>query len=424
MYSKTAKTEPARLPVFITAVVIRLALFQSTLISSALQHRPELVSPQTSFRSLLEGVYLRRLGYDPYDGGTFVHPPDYLGFFSLFGRHLPVIAPYVWILLDIVGALALVEIWTTRLGHHSLSKGRESLVAALYLFNPYTIATCVALTTTSVDNSLLLLTIALAAQKRAIPASLLFALSSRTAAYPICLLPALAMLVTPSCKGASVGRSAAILLVACGGSFLSSTSLSQSGMLCYWKSIVGLPFLTPNVGMWWYFFTEMFDHFRHFFLGVFQFHCVIYVIPVCIRLRHDPLLAMAILLSIFATWKSYPTLGDMNVPAGLLACFPEVLTELKHPLFSLTVYAYTFILLPLLHSLWLVRGTGNANFFYAATMVHGLNSSLAIVDVLGASIRTGAKARLVLPAVDLEDDKPDSRKGEMQLVQLLSAVDP
>ena len=31
-----------------------------------------------------------------------------------------------------------------------------------------------------------------------------------------------------------------------------------------------MPDLTPNVGMWWYFFTEMFDHFRPFFLGVFQ----------------------------------------------------------------------------------------------------------------------------------------------------------
>ncbi len=28
--------------------------------------------------------------------------------------------------------------------------------------------------------------------------------------------------------------------------------------------------LTPNVGLWWYFFTEMFDHFRRFFMGVFQ----------------------------------------------------------------------------------------------------------------------------------------------------------
>lgn len=28
--------------------------------------------------------------------------------------------------------------------------------------------------------------------------------------------------------------------------------------------------LTPNVGLNWYFFTEMFDHFRSFFVGTFQ----------------------------------------------------------------------------------------------------------------------------------------------------------
>lgn len=31
-----------------------------------------------------------------------------------------------------------------------------------------------------------------------------------------------------------------------------------------------LPDLTPNTGLWWYFFTEMFDHFRPFFLMVFS----------------------------------------------------------------------------------------------------------------------------------------------------------
>ena len=31
-----------------------------------------------------------------------------------------------------------------------------------------------------------------------------------------------------------------------------------------------LPDLTPNTGLWWYFFTEMFDHFRPFFLVVFS----------------------------------------------------------------------------------------------------------------------------------------------------------
>ena len=31
-----------------------------------------------------------------------------------------------------------------------------------------------------------------------------------------------------------------------------------------------LPDLTPNPGLWWYFFTEMFDHFRPFYLMVFS----------------------------------------------------------------------------------------------------------------------------------------------------------
>lgn len=35
-------------------------------------------------------------------------------------------------------------------------------------------------------------------------------------------------------------------------------------------SSLGVIDLTPNVGMWWYFFNEMFDHFRPFFRGVFQ----------------------------------------------------------------------------------------------------------------------------------------------------------
>jgi phosphatidylinositol glycan class U len=69
-----------------------------------------------------------------------------------------------------------------------------------------------------------------------------------------------------------------------------------------------------------------------------------------------------------------------------------LISDLRHPLFTLTVYLYTLILLPLLHSLWLLTGTGNANFFYAATMVHGLNSSLAIVDVVGSAIRSHTKS--------------------------------
>jgi phosphatidylinositol glycan class U len=64
-----------------------------------------------------------------------------------------------------------------------------------------------------------------------------------------------------------------------------------------------LPDLTPNTGLWWYFFTEMFDHFRPFFLMVFsvscsphvlyifspyaleQMHLLIYIAPICIKFQ-------------------------------------------------------------------------------------------------------------------------------------------
>lgn len=40
-----------------------------------------------------------------------------------------------------------------------------------------------------------------------------------------------------------------------------------------------VPDLTPTIGLGWYFFIEMFDHFRAFFVGAFQIHVFIYVAP-------------------------------------------------------------------------------------------------------------------------------------------------
>ena len=45
--------------------------------------------------------------------------------------------------------------------------------------------------------------------------------------------------------------------------------------------------LTPNMGLFWYFFTEMFEHFRNFFLWVFQLNAFFYCIPLTIKLRYD-----------------------------------------------------------------------------------------------------------------------------------------
>ena len=70
------------------------------------------------------------------------------------------------------------------------------------------------------------------------------------------------------------------------------------------------------------------------------------------------------------------------------------MADSRHPLFTSSVHIYTAILLPLLHALWLFTGTGNANFFYAATMVYGLNASLAVVDVLNGAIKSRLASKI------------------------------
>jgi hypothetical protein len=52
------------------------------------------------------------------------------------------------------------------------------------------------------------------------------------------------------------------------GSGVNSSSLTFAPVLNPLRFL--LPDLTPNPGLWWYFFTEMFDHFRPFFLAAFS----------------------------------------------------------------------------------------------------------------------------------------------------------
>ena len=44
--------------------------------------------------------------------------------------------------------------------------------------------------------------------------------------------------------------------------------------------------LTPNIGIFWYFFMEIFDRFIPYFLFVMHLHPVIYIVPIYLRLAY------------------------------------------------------------------------------------------------------------------------------------------
>jgi GPI transamidase subunit PIG-U len=61
--------------------------------------------------------------------------------------------------------------------------------------------------------------------------------------------------------------------------------------------------LSPNMGLWWYFFAEIFDHFRAFFLFVFHVQPLLLLVPLTLRLQHKPLVLTVITCLLITLFK-------------------------------------------------------------------------------------------------------------------------
>ncbi|RYP64748.1 hypothetical protein DL769_006553 [Monosporascus sp. CRB-8-3] len=145
--------------------------------------------------------------------------------------------------------------------------------------------------------------------------------------------------------------------------------------------------LTPNVGLWWYFFIEMFDSFRAFFLGVFWLHLSCYVGGLSIRIRSQPLVVLTLLLGIFSIFKPYPSVSDASLFLAMVPLFRHLFPLMRYTFLAASTILYASFLGPAFYHLWIYAGSGNANFFYAITLVWSLGQSLLVSDLAFASLR-------------------------------------
>nr|POF15485.1 phosphatidylinositol glycan anchor biosynthesis class u protein [Quercus suber] len=151
-----------------------------------------------------------------------------------------------------------------------------------------------------------------------------------------------------------------------------------------------LPDLTPNPGLWWYFFIEMFDAFRSFFLGVFWLHMLSYSVPFSLRFRKQPLAAVVLMMGIIAIFEPYANIGDVGAWLSSLCLLGHVfeLTSTHRYTFpALAALLYGSLLGPAFHHLWVYAGSGNANFFYAITLVWNLALVILLTDTVYAILR-------------------------------------
>lgn len=226
-------------------------------------------------------------------------------------------------------------------------------VAAAYLFNPFTILTCLARPTSVFTHTLILEATARAASGATITCLLALALASYLSLYPLLLLPPLLMLChdsqgsrteagphspaprskTPSGKDGTDPRDTGAVNFAVTYTGVFATALavlllfsraftgSWNFLFTHYLHMLLMPTLTPNVGLWWYFFTEMFDSFREFFLAVFWLHVLAYMPALCIRLRRQPLFVVCAILGVVSIYAPYPAAGDAGLFLSVLGLF-------------------------------------------------------------------------------------------------------
>ena len=75
--------------------------------------------------------------------------------------------------------------------------------------------------------------------------------------------------------------------------------------------------------MFWYVFTEMFEHYRPFYTFAFQYHPFLYTLPLYYRLRRHPVFLFWALVAVITALKAYPSVGDFSLSMAVLPLLRE-----------------------------------------------------------------------------------------------------
>ena len=152
--------------------------------------------------------------------------------------------------------------------------------------------------------------------------------------------------------------------------------------------------LTPNIGLSWYFFTEMFDHFLEFFTWIVQINAFIHVIPLSVCLRDRPFFALHVTILMSTIFQPYPNLAHIGLATSLLTQYKDLFPHMKQGLKVSCAVISCMCLWPVFWHLWIMMGTANSNFYFGATLAFSTSLILLTVDLLNADGFVQAKKKL------------------------------
>ncbi|KAJ2947825.1 hypothetical protein O0L34_g9612 [Tuta absoluta] len=381
-----------------------------------ISNRVEIATPLNSWKRLVEGVYLYDHNINPYEGDAFHESPIILVLFHFLLKKVPFMLPLFFTILDLLTAYLLHK--TSKAFARILKSSQDKMldevdeeskklllddtqlkestefVLSLYLFNPYSVLNCAGMTTTVLQNFFVAAAMWGASGGHRVLACAFIALATHQALYPVLLIVPISILlaeVNIGCNKCSYIRTL-LVFVLCWGFliFISAHIMDGSYQYVYntYGFILTVPDLKPNIGLFWYFFTEMFEHFRLLFVCAFQINAlVLYVVPLTLRFKNEPVLLATVLVALTSIFRSYPCIGDVGFYLSLLPVWKHLFNFMQQKLIVGGAFIMTSALGPALWHLWIYSNSANANFFFGVTLSFATAQIFLITDLLFAYIK-------------------------------------
>ncbi|XP_053569370.1 phosphatidylinositol glycan anchor biosynthesis class U protein [Bombina bombina] len=404
--------------VVLVAVTLRAILFRSS-IAEFISERVEVVSPLSSWKRVVEGMSLLDLGVSPYSGDVFHETPltvylfhflvDYVEFVFMITDALTAVALYLAVQEYNKGMFKKQKLYLELKKYvpESLELLRVPTemyyvplkVAIFYLLNPYTVLSCIAKSTCAINNTIIAFFILATVKGSPLLSAVFLALATYQSLYPLTLFfPALLYLLQREFIPVKL-QSSGFWLFSCQYAFMYLGCLGV--LICHsffllnswdfihsiYGFILSVPDLTPNIGLFWYFFAEMFEHFSLFFVCVFQINAFFYTVPLTIKLKEHPMFLIFIQLALISIFKSYPTVGDVALYMALLPMWAHLSRFLRNIFIVSCMLIVCSLLFPVLWHLWIYAGSANSNFYYAITLSFNVGQILLVSDYFYAFLR-------------------------------------
>jgi len=430
------------------SLIARLFILHFTRIPDVLGQRFELNTPITSLKKLREGLYLFQHGLDPYEGGLFTQAPLLLFLYHILSFLPKIIESLLYTVCDGLIAYYIYHIsiyrkqnqlslyWVKSAPENKFSTDTEDavidsdndseqelmqksgmkksnklfkdissqrpvdillnplLVSTIYLINPFTILSCLSKSTTIFNNLAYILAIHFAIKKNINLSMFFTALSSYLSFYSFIIIgPCLLFLIenkNDSFQKKKIILKAVILFILYVGGLLGVSYLllgSFRFLKAFYGVILSISDLTPNIGHYWYFFTEIFEHFRVFFLWVFQLHSIIFVIPSILKFKEQPLFLTLVISSLISQLKTYPSIGDVALYMIFIPMYQELFKYMTYPFYTCNFFLYSISFEPLMYNLWIWEGTGNANFLFIINLIFNIAQILLLTDTIHAYLK-------------------------------------